>query len=126
VLPVGGQRDAEAGDRVEILPVRGLDDPPQAADRAGGVTGLLQQGGEALVRVRMIRVHRQDGGPVAGRSVEQAELLAGRRRQRVQIAVVRMFAQRVRGDPLCVRVVTGLQEQARQLYLHLCAIWEAI
>ena len=32
VLAVRGQRDAEAGDRVEILTARDLDDPPQTVD----------------------------------------------------------------------------------------------
>ena len=63
VLPVRGQRDAEARDRVEILTARGPDHPPQAVDRAGRVARALEQRGEPAVRIRMIGIARRGSRP---------------------------------------------------------------
>ena len=47
MLAVRGQRDAKAGDGVEILTTRDLDDPPQTVDGARRVAQPLQDGRQA-------------------------------------------------------------------------------
>ena len=121
VLPVRRQDDAEARDRIQILTARHLDDPPQATDGARDVAGLLENGGQAAVRVMMMGVVREDRAPVRRCVVEQSELFVGGRCQCVQIVIVGMPAQGLDGDLTCALVVASFEREAGQLDLGLGA-----